>query len=56
MAWEFKKQQFVSPINNTARTSTPPAYSLKLQFEVGSGAPAPVQTAVVRAKSNITNN
>jgi hypothetical protein len=56
MAWEFKKQQFVSPINQSARTSTPPAYSVKLQFEVGGGAPAPVQTAVVKSKSNISNN
>lgn len=56
MAWEFKKQQFVSPLDNSARTSTPPAYSLKLQFEVGSGTPAPVQTTIVKSKSNITNN
>jgi hypothetical protein len=56
MAWEIKKQQFISPIDKSARTSTPPAYSTKFQFDVGSGPPAPVQTAVVRAKSNITNN
>lgn len=56
MAWDIKKQQFVSPTNKTARTTTPPVYSLKLLFDVGGGPPAPVQTAVVRAKSNITNN
>jgi len=56
MAWEFKKQQFVSPLNNSARTSTRPAYSTKLQFDVGSGPPASVQTTIIRSKSNITNN
>ena len=56
MAWEIKKQQFISPIDESARTPTPPAYTTKFQFDVGSGPPAPVQTAVVRAKSNISNN
>ena len=56
MAWEFKKQQFVAPINKSARTTAPPAYSLKLPFDVGGGTPAPLFTTIIRSKSNITNN
>ena len=55
MAWEIAKQQFVSPIDKTARTAAP-VYSLQLQFEVGSGTPAPVLTTIVKSRSNITNN
>ena len=55
-AWEVARHAFVSPVEKTARTTTPPTYSPKFQFDVGSGPPAPVQTTIVRSKSNITNN
>ena len=56
MAWEVAKKQFVTPIDKTARTTTAPTYSPKFQFDVGSGPPTPVQTTIIRSKSNITNN
>jgi hypothetical protein len=60
-AWEVKKQQFVSPLpvttNATAKTTkAPPVYSNRLQFDVGGGSPTPVFTAIVKSKSNISNN
>jgi hypothetical protein len=56
MAWEVAKKQFVTPIDETARTTTAPAYSPQFKFDVGSGPPAQVLTTIVRSKSNITNN
>lgn len=57
MAWEVKKQKFVSPPaqSGTARTTTAPAYTEKLQFEV-TGSPQPVQIKVIRPHSNAINS
>lgn len=61
MAWEVKKGKFVSPLKKnadaTARTTAaPPVYSEKFQFDIGSGPPKPLESTIVRSKSNITNN
>ena len=60
---DIKKWQFVDPRKNTmARTTTPPAdtYSKRIEFEIGPATgghpPVPVGIAIIRAKSNITNN
>jgi hypothetical protein len=56
-AWEIKKQKFVSPEapSGTARTTTAPAYTENLEFEV-TGSPQPVQTTIVKSHSNVKNN
>jgi hypothetical protein len=55
IAWEVARREFVSPLDKTAR-ATAPTYSTKFTFDIGSGPPAPVQTTIVKSKSNITNN
>ena len=55
LAWEVARRAFVSPVDKTARAAGP-TYSAKFMFEIGSGPPAPVQTTIVKSKSNITNN
>ena len=61
VAWEIKRKGFIIPHvleKSTARTTTPPlpTYSPKFQFDVGSGPPTPVQTTIIKSKSNISNN
>jgi SdrD B-like protein len=60
VAWDVTKKTFVLPLvleKSTARTTTTtPTYSPKFQFDVGSGPPTPVQTTIIKSKSNITNN
>jgi hypothetical protein len=55
IAWEVARREFVSPLDKTAR-ATAATYSAKFTFDVGSGPPAPVQTTIIKSKSNITNN
>jgi hypothetical protein len=55
IAWEVARREFVSPLDKTARAAAP-TYSAKFTFDIGSGPPAPVQTTIVKSKSNITNN
>ena len=55
MAWEIARHEFVSPIDKTARAAAP-TYSARFSFDIGSGPPSPVQTTIVKSKSNISNN
>lgn len=57
MAFDVKKQKFVSPQNNNATAkSKPPGDKDSIDFKVNSGPPLPCETTIIRSKSNITNN
>jgi hypothetical protein len=58
---DLKNWKFVEPPVATARRQPlPNTFAARMQFEIGprtgSGPPEPVQTTIIKSKSNITNN